>query len=105
MTIDACNQEFGIERLEAVRKLYEDPGGANLTTELIMAHSIEPNDDSRSRNLASLPCSHSKRSLLGMGGPTSPQAALRPPGFLRRKGYLRKPCRHRALGHCLQRSL
>lgn len=93
MTIDACVKEFGIENVsEAVRKLYEDPGGANLTRELIIAHSIEPNDDGRAKEFGFSPRSAFREAYWEWGGSTSPQGgAASPPGFLRRKGYYENP--------------
>ena len=93
MTIDACVREFGYDNCsEAVRKLYDDDDGANLTRELIVAHSIEPNNDGRAREFGCNPQWEYREAYWEWGGSTSPQGgATSPPGFLRRKGYNEKP--------------
>ena len=89
LTVDACVKEFGYENCsESVRSLYDDPGGANLTRELIIAHSIEPNDDGRA-SLFGFADKFAYRELYWeWGGSASPQGSnYQPTGFLRRKGY------------------
>lgn len=94
MTVDACVREFGIDNVsDSTRALYEDDDGANLTRELIVAHSIEPNDDGRAREFGFSPQWEYREAYWEWGGSTSPQGgATSPPGFLRRKGYNEKPC-------------
>lgn len=94
MTVDACVREFGRENCsEAIQGLYDDVSGANLTRELIVAHSIEPNDDGRAREFGFPTDVAYREAYWEWGGSTSPQGgATSPPGFLRRKGYYEKPC-------------
>jgi len=89
MTVDACVKEFGIENVSApIRKLYEDPSGANLTRELIVAHSIEPNTDGRAKTFGIPERFAFRECYWEWGGSTSPQGgASAPPGFLRKGGY------------------
>lgn len=89
MTVDACVKEFGYDNCSAaVQKLYDDPGGANLTRELIIAHSIEPNTDGRASEFG-FPERFAYREVYWeWGGSTSPQGgASNTPSFLRRRGY------------------
>src|SRR5215831_3076183 len=91
-TIAATVDEFGYDNCsETVRKLYND-GGANLTREIIIAHSIEPNDDGRSAEFG-FPRRFAYRELYWeWGGSTSPQGgAPSPPRFLRKHGYHERP--------------
>ena len=89
MTIDACVKEFGFENCSAaVQELYNDTGGANRTRELIIAHSIEPNNDGRARDFGFPEAFLYREVYWEWGGSTSPQGgANSPPGFLRRRGY------------------
>ena len=91
MTIGALVNEFGLDNVSgSIRMLYEQPGGANLTREIIVAHAIEPNDDNRSFGI---PKSFAFRECYWeWGGSTSPQAgAPIDRGFLRRRGYHEQP--------------
>lgn len=94
MTVDACVKEFGYENCsEPIQQLYDDISGANLTRELIVAHSIEPNDDGRAREFGFSSRYAYREAYWEWGGSTSPQGgATSPPGFLRRQGYFEKPC-------------
>lgn len=93
LTVDACVRKFGLENCsEAIQGLYNDISGANLTRELIVAHSIEPNDDGRSREFGFSPDFAYREAYWEWGGSTSPQGgATSPPGFLKRAGYYEKP--------------
>jgi len=45
-TVAATVQYFGRENCDdSILQLYDDPSGANLTREIIIAHSIEPNNE------------------------------------------------------------
>ena len=93
MTVDACVSEFGYENCsDPLQQLYDDPSGANRTRELIVAHSIEPNDDGNSRAFGFDPKWAFREAYWEWGGSTSPQGgATSPPGFLRKRGYNEQP--------------
>lgn len=94
MTVDALVKEFGYDNVsDPIKQLYDDTGGANLTRELIVAHSIERNDDGRAREFGFRPNAVYREAYWEWGGSTSPQGgATSPPGFLRRRNYFEKPC-------------
>lgn len=89
MTVMAVVDEFGYDNCsEAVQGLFDDPSGANLTREIIVAHSIEPNDDGRAKEFGFSDKFAFREVYWEWGGSTSPQGgAASPPGFLRRRGY------------------
>ena len=89
MTVDACVGEFGYENCSpAIQQLYDDEGGANRTRELIIAHSIEPNDDGNARRFGFPEHFKYREAYWEWGGSTSPQGgANAQPMFLRRAGY------------------
>ena len=89
MTVSSVVDEFGYDNCsEAVQKLYDDPSGANLTREIIVAHSIEPNNDGRARQFGYTTRFAYREVYWEWGGSTSPQGgAASPPGFLRKRGY------------------
>ena len=93
MTVDAVVKEFGIDNVsDSVRGLYNDYGGANRTRELIIAHSIEPNDDGSAARFGFDKRFKFREVYWEWGGSTSPQGgANSPPGFLRKKGYYENP--------------
>lgn len=93
MTVDACVKEFGYDNCsEAIQSLYDDKGGANLTRELIVAHSVEPNNDGRAREFGFSTTYAYREAYWEWGGSTSPQGgAASPPTFLRRRGYHEAP--------------
>ncbi len=93
MTVSAIVNEFGYENCsQSVRTLYDDPGGANLTRELIVAHSIEPNDDGRAAEFGFSSRFAFRELYWEWGGSASPQGSnYQPQGFLRRKGYYSRP--------------
>lgn len=89
MTVWACVNEFGYDNCsEGIQKLFDDPGGANLTRELIIAHSIEPNDDGRAKEFGFSEKFAFRECYWEWGGSTSPQGGVsNAPKFLRRRGY------------------
>lgn len=93
LTVSACVSEFGYENCsQSIRSLYDDPSGANLTRELIVAHSIEPNDDGRSSEFGFSDKFAFRELYWEWGGSASPQGSnFQPQGFLRRKGYYSQP--------------
>jgi hypothetical protein len=93
MTIGAVVDEFGLENCsDSIRRAYRQGDGATLAREIVVAHSIEPNDDGRGRSFG-FPDSFAFRELYWeWGGSASPQGgAAQPQGFLRRKGYYDRP--------------
>lgn len=93
LTVSAIVDEFGYDNCsQSVRSLYDDPGGANLTRELIVAHSIEPNDDGRAAEFGFSDRFKFRELYWEWGGSASPQGSnYQPQGFLRRKGYYSMP--------------
>ncbi len=89
-TIDQTVRMFGLENCSvAVQKLYWE-GGASLTRELVVAHSIEPNDDGRDFGI---PEHFKYREIYWeWGGSASPQGGSSyNPGLLRKRGFYEKP--------------
>lgn len=93
LTVSAIVNEFGYDQCsESVRSLYDDPGGANLTRELIVAHSLEPNDDGRASEFGFSDRFKFRELYWEWGGSASPQGSnYQPQGFLRKKGYYSMP--------------
>lgn len=93
MTVSAVVSEFGYENCsDSIRQLYSDPGGANLTRELIVAHSIEPNNDGRAKDFGFSDHFAFRELYWEWGGSASPQGSnYQPQGFLRKRGYLDMP--------------
>ena len=93
LTVSATVNEFGYDQCsESIRSLYDDPGGANLTRELIIAHSIEPNDDGRAAEFGFSDRFKFRELYWEWGGSASPQGSnYQPQGFLRKKGYFDMP--------------
>lgn len=93
LTVSAIVAEFGYENCSAtVRQLYDDKSGANLAREIIVAHSIEPNDDGRAREFGFSDRFAYRELFWEWGGSASPQGSnYQPNGFLRRKGYYSRP--------------
>lgn len=93
LTVDACVNKFGLENCSApIQKLYTDGTGANRTRELIVAHSIEPNDDGNAVAFGFPKHFKFREVYWEWGGSTSPQGgAASPPGFLRRRGFHEQP--------------
>jgi hypothetical protein len=93
MTISAVVDEFGLENCsDSIQRAYRQNDGATLAREIIVAHSIEPNDDGRARSFG-FPKAFAFRELYWeWGGSASPQGGtVQPQGFLRRKGYYDRP--------------
>ncbi len=94
MTVSALVNEFGIDNVSpSIRRLFEDPNGANLTRELVVAHAIEPNDDGNARKFGFSDRFAYRECYWEYGGTSSPQGAApsNPAKFLRRKGYHEQP--------------
>jgi Bacteriophage head to tail connecting protein len=93
LTVSAIVDEFGIEHCsDTVKMLYNDPSGANLTRELIVAHSVEPNTDGRGPDFGFSDKFAYRELYWEWGGSASPQGSnYQPQGFLRRKGYYSQP--------------
>lgn len=93
LTISATVGEFGYANCsETVRQLFDDPTGAGKTREIVIAHSIEPNDDGRSREFGFDPRFAFRECYWEWGGTASPQSGgTNATGFLRRKGYYESP--------------
>lgn len=93
LTISATVSEFGYDNCSAsVRAAYDDPNGANLNREIIIAHSIEPNDDGRAASFGFSEKFPFRELYWEWGGSTSPQiVSYQPQGFLRKKGYYERP--------------
>lgn len=93
MTVAAVVDEFGLENCsESVQRLYTNPDGSGLTRELIVAHSIEPNDDGRAEEFGFSRRFAFRELYWEWGGSASPQGGgPSPKGFLRRKGYYERP--------------
>jgi hypothetical protein len=90
LTVSAVVAEFGLENCsESVQRLYQDPGGANLTREIIVAHSVEPNDDGRAEEFGFSSRFAYRELFWEWGGSAAPQGSnVQSRGFLRKKGYL-----------------
>lgn len=90
MTISQVVSEFGYDSCSpAVQQLYDQPGGTNLTREIIVAHAIEPNTDHARYGF---PAIFTYREVYWeWGGSTSPQAGSSSNGFLRKRGYHESP--------------
>jgi hypothetical protein len=90
MTVDQVVNQFGEENVsENVKSLWKE-GKAGLTREIIVAHAIEPNDDSRKFGIPA----HFKfrECYWEWGGSTSPQGGISyAPGFLRKRGFNEAP--------------
>jgi hypothetical protein len=93
MTVSALVNEFGLENCsDSVRRLYTDNTGSGLTRELIVAHSIEPNDDGRAGTFGFSSRFAYRELYWEWGGSASPQGSnFQPRGFLRKKGYFDRP--------------
>lgn len=93
MTVDACVNRFGLDNVsESIRRLYTDPAGANRTRELIVAHSIEPNDDGNAAKFGFSDKWKFREIYWEWGGSTSPQGGSNAqPGFLEKRGYHDSP--------------
>ena len=90
LTVSAIVSEFGYDNCsESVQKAYDDKGGANLTREVIVAHSVEPNDDGRASEFGFAERFKFRELFWEWGGSAAPQGSnVQSRGFLRKKGYL-----------------
>jgi hypothetical protein len=90
MTVDALVDEFGLDNVTAdIKQLYTENSGANRTREIIVAHSIEPNNDGNARKFGFSTHWAYREAYWQWGGSTSPQGGSNSmPSFLRRRGYL-----------------
>jgi Bacteriophage head to tail connecting protein len=93
LTVDAVVREFGFDNCSpSVQQLYRDAGGANRTRELIIAHSIEPNDDGNAEAFGVPSVFAFREFYWEWGGTASPQGSnFQTQGFLRKKGYFEQP--------------
>jgi len=93
MTISAVVDEFGLDNCsESVRNAFNLADGSGLTREIVIAHSIEPNNDGKARKFGFDPRFAFRECYWEWGGSASPQGSnLQPTGFLRRKGYYEQP--------------
>ncbi len=93
LTVDAVVSEFGFDNCSnSVQQLYRDAGGANRTRELIIAHSIEPNNDGNAEAFGIPSMFMFREFYWEWGGSASPQGSnFQPRGFLRKKGYFEQP--------------
>ena len=89
MTVGAVVERFGKENVsDAILQLFNDNSGANLTRELVVAHSIEPNNDGRAAEFGFSPRFAFRECYWEWGGTTAPQGGTSSPAiFLERKGY------------------
>ncbi|MDR3572274.1 MAG: portal protein [Anaerolineaceae bacterium] len=92
MTVDACVKEFGEDNVsESILALYNQTDGAGRTRELIIAHSIEPNDDGNAVKFGFPKNALWREAYWEWGGSTSTQGgANTQPGFLRKKFYFER---------------
>ncbi len=92
LTIAALVGRFGLENCgESTQRLYEQ-GGAALTREIVVAHSIEPNNDGRAQEFGFSPDFAFRECYWEYGSSQSTQGGSASPiGFLERKGYFENP--------------
>lgn len=89
LTTSAVVREFGYENCSLqVRLAYDDPTGAGRARELVVAHSIEPNDDGLAREFGFSENFKYRECYWEWGGTATPQSGgTNPKGFLRKAGY------------------
>jgi hypothetical protein len=90
-TVAQAADEFGVENLSpSTASLWANPGGSNLTREIVIAHMIEPNLDGRKYGV---PESFAYRECYWeWGGSASPQGGSSySPGLLRKRGFHESP--------------
>ena len=89
MTIDALVKEFGVENCSpAIQAIVKNSNGAGLSREIVVAHSIEPNNDGRAAEFGFSDRYAFREAYWEWGGSASPQGgSSSPPGFLRRRGF------------------
>lgn len=93
MTVQGVVDEFGIENCsESIQRIYKANDGAGLSREIVIAHSIEPNDDGRAAIFGFSKRFAYREAYWEWGGTASPQGgSATPPGFLRKTGYYERP--------------
>lgn len=93
LTISATVNEFGRENCsESVKRAFDLADGAGLTREIVIAHSLEPNDDGRAEEFGFRDRFAFRELYWEWGGTASPQGGnAQPSTFLRRKGYYERP--------------
>lgn len=93
MTIGAVVDEFGLANCsESIRRIYTSADGSGLTREIVVAHSLEPNDDGNAAKFGFSDRFAFRELYWEWGGSASPQGGnMQPQGFLRRKGYYERP--------------
>lgn len=89
MTIAAVVDEFGIDNVsDTLRQAFESKDGSGLTREIVVAHSIEPNNDGKAREFGFSEDFAYRECYWEWGGSASPQGGnTAPPQFLRKRGY------------------
>ena len=89
MTVYAVVEEFGYANCSAsVRQAYDTPDGSGRSREIIVAHSIEPNNDGKDFGVPKRFAF--REAYWEWGGSSTPQSNSAP-GFLRTRGYFEKP--------------
>lgn len=93
LTISGVVAEFGYENCsQSVKKAFDDPTGSGLTREIVIAHSLEPNDDGKARAFGFSERFKFRECYWEWGGTAAPQAGgTNPMGFLRKAGYYDRP--------------
>lgn len=93
MTIGAVVDEFGLANCsDSIRRIYTSADGSGLTREIVVAHSLEPNDDGNAAKFGFSDRFAFRELYWEWGGSASPQGGnMQPQGFLRRKGYYERP--------------
>ena len=92
MTVDAAVSKFKYPNCSAaVQELYDESSGSGRTREIIIAHSIEPNDDGNAATFGFPTRFPYRQAYWEWGGSTSPQGgAQAEPKFLLRSGFQEK---------------
>ncbi len=89
-TISQLANEFGVENLSASSAAMWAQGGASLTREVVVAHSIEPNDDGRNFGIPEQ--FKYRECYFEWTGSASPQGGSSyTPGLLRKRGFYESP--------------
>lgn len=93
MTIGAVVDEFGLANCsDSIRRIYTSADGSGLTREIVVAHSLEPNDDGNAAKFGFSDRFAFRELYWEWGGSASPQGGnTQPQSFLRRKGFYERP--------------
>lgn len=92
MTIAAVVDEFGLENCsQDVKTLFESKDGSGLTREIIIAHSIEPNNDGNAKKFGFPEHFAFRECYWEWGGSASQQGGTSAKGFLRKRGFFEQP--------------